>query len=200
LSWRTPNLASRPFRNLRPVRRLSITLGAAAVALTAWNVVSYVRVGSGSEAKRTEIARLEEETATSRARLTTLEQDLAARHLAAENRRAEYLNRQIAQRTFAWNELFDRLGEVLPDGVRLRSVSPSLRESRRPAAEPEAPRRAVALSIQAQATDDESMLQFVDRLFAHPAFAGPNLSRESRQRGGNIAFSLTVVFYPESER
>jgi len=198
VSWRSPNLASRPFVNQRPVRRLALLLALVAILLTAWNVVSWWRVGSGSATRQRELSRLEAETTAARSRLATIEQDLAARHLAAENLRAEFLNERIAQRTFGWNELFDRLAEVLPDGVRLRSLSPSLGSSRRRTTQPVATegRRSVELGIRAEATDDESMLQFVDRLYAHPSFATPNLARESRERGGRIAFDLTVTFFP----
>jgi hypothetical protein len=194
VSWQAPNLAARPFLNLRPLARVATALAAAAVALTAWNVTSYVRAGSGAAARADELARLAAETTAARDRLATLTADLATRDLAAENRRALFLNERIAQRTFDWNALFDRLAEVQPRGVRLRRLTPRF------AAAGEDGRAVVSLAVDAEAEDGEAMLELVDNLFAHAAFANPNLSRESRQRGGEIAFDLTVDYFPEDRR
>ena len=58
-------------------------------------------------------------------------------------------------------------------------------------------RTPVELRIAGEAQDDESLLVFVDRLFAHPSFERPNLQNESRQSDGGLGFSLTVTFYPD---
>jgi len=190
VSWPAPNLAARPFLNRRPLVRVATALGVAAVALTTWNVASYLRAGSGAAARADELARLVAETAASRDRLATLTADLATRDLAAENRRALYLNERIAQRTFDWNALFDRLAEVQPRGVRLRRLTPRFAAGGDDGV-------VVSLALDAEAEDGEAMLELVDNLFGHAAFANPNLSRESRQRGGEIAFDLTVDYFPE---
>ena len=198
MSWPGPNLARQPFVNLRPVHRTAIGLAGLALLLTAWNVVTYERAGSGAAARATEIARLERESAAARERLATIEADLASRDLTAENRQASFLNERIEERTFSWNLLFDRLAEALPREVRLRSLSPRVAGARggergRRTASVRTP---VELRIVGEAADDESLLEFVDRLFAHPSFDRPDLETESRQAGG-VSFSLNVIFYPE---
>jgi Tfp pilus assembly protein PilN len=195
MSWQAPNLAREPFLNLRPLRRAATALAVAAALLTAWNAVSYLRAGSGAAKRSAELSRLAAETAAARARLATIESDLASRDLPAENRRALFLNERIAQRTFDWNALFDRMAEVLPRGVRLRSLTPRLGAA---PADGDAARTVVSLALDAEAEDGEAMLELVDNLFAHPSFASPNLSRESRQRGGEIDFDLTVDYFPET--
>ena len=47
--------------------------------------------------------------------------------LEALNEQVEFLNERIAERTFPWSLLFERLGEILPLGVRLKSLNPSVR-------------------------------------------------------------------------
>lgn len=200
MSWQSPNLARRPFLNLRPLRRVATVLTTAALAVTAWNVTSYLRAGSGAAVRVAEIGRLRAEIVAARARVATVEADLARRDLAAENRRALFLNERIAQRTFDWNALFDRLAEALPRGVRLRSLTPRLAPAAESGAADEVSRRAVALGLDAEATDGEAMLELVDNLFAHPSFDAPNLARERRQRGGAVAFDLTVDYFPEANR
>ncbi len=191
MSWQAPNLAARPFLNLRPARRTGGALGLAALLLTAWNVQSSWRAGTGEANRRAEIAQLTAASDAARARLATIERDLAARDLEAENHRAEFLNERIAQRTFGWNLLFDRLGRVLPRGVRLRRLSPKLEQS---TAKPAA--GGILLELSGEAEDDESLLELVDRLFDDPAFEAPDLHRESRGGSGELQFSLTVRYLP----
>jgi Tfp pilus assembly protein PilN len=195
VSWIGPNLARRPFLNLRPVHRTAAALTVAALLLTAWNVFSFEREGSGAAARAAAIAALERESGAARERLATIEADLARRDLDAENRRAAFLNARIEERTFSWNQLFDRLAEALPPEVRVRSLSPRVAGERR--GRTASVRTPVELRIVGEAEDDEALLAFVDRLFAHPSFARPNLQNESRQNVGSLAFTLSVTFYPE---
>ena len=201
MSWQAPNLASQPFLNLRPLRRTAWTLAAAAFLLTAWNVVSYVRAGAGTVSRVAKLEKLETETAAARRKLATIDHGLAAIDLAAENQRAEFLNERIEERSFSWNELFDRLAATLPDGVRLRSLAPKVvsRKERtghsRSAATTGGERPPVELTIRGEAEGDDELLAFVDRLFADPAFESPSLHRESREAGG-VAFDLTARYRP----
>ena len=190
MSWQAPNLARDPFVNQRPLVRASAALALIAVVLTGWNVVSYLRAGSGAEAMATEIARLERESAEARSRLATLERDLARLDLAAFNRRAEFVNDRIRERSFSWNLLFTRLAEALPRGVRLASVSPHFGE--------DAPGDAVVeLRLRGEAEDGEALLEFVDSLFEHPAFDRPDLNREGQSDSGTTSFDLSVRYLPE---
>ena len=199
MSWQAPNLARDPFLNLRPLARVVGGLAAAAVLLTTWNVLSYARIGSGAAIRAAEIERLVAETAAAKRRLATIESDLASRDLESENRRTVFLNARIAERTFSWNLLFDRLTEALPPGVRLRELAPHPSEARAaPAAGAVEESGAVLLRISGEAEEDEALLAFVDRLFAHPAFDSPNLARENRERGSTLAFELSVVYFPQA--
>ena len=59
------------------------------------------------------------------------------------------------------------------------------------------PGRRVQLDLQGRARDGEAILALVDALFADPAFADPDLSREARQEG-EVAFSLSVAYLPRA--
>jgi Tfp pilus assembly protein PilN len=200
MSWQAPNLATEPFENLRPVRRISGLLLLAALALTAWNVGTWLRAGSGIAARTAELDRLESETAQSRARIATLDQNLAAADIEGANREAEFLNQRIAERTFSWNLLLDRLVDTLPAGVRLRQLAPTSQRNgstslRTRSAEPGG--ETVTLSISGEAQDDDALLELVDHLFADPGFLHPNLARESETNAGLVQFNLTVDYRPE---
>jgi hypothetical protein len=194
-----PNLARRPFANRRPLRRLALLLWALAAATTAWNVQAYLASGAGAAAHAEQLERVRAQSEGARARIETLEGDLARADLAALNLRTEYLNQRIAERAFSWNRLLDHLVEAMPRQVRVSRVAPegfrddgSVRTGRTPTSA----ERRTTLRLSGEASDDEALLEFVDRLFAHPAFDSPNLSSEARTRAGNLDFEMTVGYWP----
>lgn len=202
MSFAGPNLARDPFANLRPVRRTAATLWLAAALLLAWNVAAYVRSGAGVADRAAELERLRRTSAEDRLRTQTLEADLRRADLGRTNAQTVFLNRRIGERTFSWNLLLDRLGETLPRGVRVTRLAPEIAKEERPRAgeaaapPPPAAARQVSLQMAGEAEDDESLLEFVDQLFAHAAFDRPNLSREARAKSGTLNFTLTVSYRP----
>ncbi len=205
MSWQAPNLASRPFANQRPPRRLGLALAALALALTAWNIGTWWRSGASDAERMAELERLTEATREAVARTATLEAELATSDVAAFNEEATFLNARIAERVFSWNRLFDHLTEVLPRGVRLRQLAPvretemrgsgsaRRRTTRTTPADGIGDER-VALSLQGDAENDEALFEFVDLLFANPRFRSPNLSNQSTTRTGEVSFNLTVLY------
>lgn len=194
-----PNLAREPFANTRPLLRLSILLWLLALGLGAWNVHAYFASGAGATARRAELERLRSENAESRRRIETLESDLRRADLERVNLQTEYLNQRIAERAFSWNLLFDDLVGVMPRQVRVQRLAPEGFKDDKAARTGRAPvstERRVSLRISGEAADDEALLDFIDGLFAHPAFDSPNLSSESRTRTGDLDFELTVGYLP----
>jgi len=206
VSFAGPNLAREPFANLRPLRRAAGVLWLAALALAGWNVAAYLSSGAGVADRAAELERLRRQSAEDQSRAETLEADLRRADLARANARTEFLNRRIDERAFSWNLLLDRLGEALPRGVRVQRLAPQVVKDDRPApveaaaaapgAAPARVVRPIALQIAGEAEDDESLLEFVDRLFAHPTFDRPDLEREARTKAGTLTFSLRVVYLP----
>ena len=198
--WQEPNLARAPFVNERPVRRLGIALWVlfAIVGGASLWLSQTIRRETGTRVA--ELARLNSETISSRERAVTLEAQLRRADLPAQNEHAEFLNRRLAERTFSWNGLLETLAGVMPRGVRLMGLSPEgfARERGRKIASVETPATTrVALRINGEAEETEALLEFVDRLFEHPAFDRPNLSRESERKDAKIQFDLTVDYLPQ---
>jgi Tfp pilus assembly protein PilN len=194
------NLARRPFVNTRPVTRVALFLWIGGVLLLALNVGLFWSYLRSSEQERSALA--DAEAATERARRAVLQLDdrLAGLNLDKQNREVAYLNRKIAERVFSWSLLFDRLSEVLPDGVRVvhltpqglggREVSPSgtpLRQEKRD----------VTIVMGGDAKSNEALLQFIDRLFAHHSFSEPDLMHQDRTDDGLIHFEAKVQYLPD---
>jgi Tfp pilus assembly protein PilN len=196
------NLARRPFVNSRPVKRLAILLWVLGGLLLAGNVSLFWRYLGSSEQTRAALARAERKTAAERREVGALAGRIAGMDLDQQNHEVAYLNRKIAERTFSWSLLFDRLAEVLPDGVRLNQLSPQ-----GPAEKEQQPSRSgpianadkntpVLVQILGEAKNDEALLLFVKRLFEHPSFADPDLGHEERVESGLLKFELKVKYLP----
>jgi Tfp pilus assembly protein PilN len=194
------NLSRSPFVNRRPVNRLAIALWVVGGLLLVVSLVLIWSHRAGSVEGRAELARVRAESAREVELARRLRDELASLELAEQNAHVDFLNQRIAQRAFPWSRLFEQLIEVLPSGVRLRSLFPGLgaEQSRRGRSRATVLDSRVRLSISAQAEDGEAMLEFIDRLFAHPAFDQPNLMRESRE-GSSIGFQLDVLYQPDLE-
>ena len=197
--WLDPNLARTPFVNDRPVARLAWLLWILAVAAGVGAVVIGLGARRDASSLQSEWVQATAEAATARSRATTLKAALEKDDLASWNERSEFLNQRIAERAFSWNGLFDQMTGLMPRGVRLLNVLPEgfvLRRGRRSATLPSPATTRVSLRLRGEAEDTESLLEFIDRLFAHPLFANPNLARESEQKDAHIRFDLSVEYLP----
>lgn len=196
------NLSRRPFLNSRPVVRVSLLLLLLGLALLLWNVVQFQRYLEESADKRAQIERGEREVERQQQVSAELQSRLAALDLDQMNERVEFLNEKIAERTFSWSLLLDRLAEVLPNDVRLVRLTPKVadRERQRSRARTQAreEERGIPLSISAESRGDSAHLLFVDNLFAHPAFADADLTRQERvdEAGDLLKFDVTVQYIP----
>ncbi len=201
-AWQGPNLARQPFLNQRPIERLALLLWLLALGAGAFATWRFRNIERDLGSKNADLVRFTEEAASARDRAAALQSALERADLPALNLRTEFLNRRIAERAFSWNRLLDRLTEVMPRGVRLRTLTPQAFAKETPhRAAPSTPTAAqtrVALRIDGQAEDTEALLELVDRLFAHPAFDRPNLAREAEKKDQLIDFDLTVDFLPQA--
>jgi hypothetical protein len=89
---------------------------------------------------------------------------------------------------------------VLPDDVRLTRLAPAAKARQsfnqtKDELEPGDDR--VRLIIQGESRSDGGPLEFVRRLFAHPSFVDPDISREaSDEEGSNVEFDVQVIYIP----
>jgi Tfp pilus assembly protein PilN len=203
------NLASRPFANTRPLRRVAAVLWIVGALLAAVAGTLYWRSFFGIEGGREKIAAVDRSLAAERRRLADAEAALAGMDLRRQNVEAAYLEARLRERTFPWSALFEHLAQVLPRKVRLVSLSPqagdpradrssrrgaeALLRSRRPASVAGGGR--VYLQMAGVAANDEALTDLLDRLFASNWFANPSLPNERRENG-QIGFSLGVSYLP----
>ncbi len=119
------NLASRPFRDYRPVYAAVVVMALLTAFLALNNVDTLLRYRTETKTTRADISQLEQQTAGERQKADTLTQRLRGVDLKLLSTQTEFANAQLAERAFSWSELLDRLERVLPDDVRLQSVTPT---------------------------------------------------------------------------
>lgn len=205
------NLSRRPYVNSRPVVRTALLLWTVGGLLLLGNVFLFWSYLSGSTEKRAERDRLEESVIKQQKIVSDLEARLSQLDLEQQNEQVDFLNRKIAERTFSWSLLFQRLSEALPDDVRLLQLQPAaIAGDDRPGARqmpsltlrgrrPMGTSDRVPLIIQAEAKTDEAQLEFLNRLFNHPAFdKDADITRETRDEdnGNRLRFDVRVTYIP----
>jgi Tfp pilus assembly protein PilN len=200
----SPNLSRRPFVNTRPVVRVAAILWVLGALLLAANVALFQGYLTKSQTTRHQLAGIERDIAREKRAGAELQGRLGNLSLGQQNREVTFLNRKIDERTFSWSLLFERMAEVLPDQVRLLRLKPGNVVQRdvglgsRPSFQELNP-PPVTLTMHAEAKNDEALLRFVDNMFAHPAFAEPNLQNETREDNGLVRFDLVVQYQPNPQ-
>ena len=125
---RTPNLATRPFRN----ERLPAVLMTLALVVLLGLSVKHALVLRGLMPSRTaavegEVRALDQELRELRAEALSLPRPTPEARLVSE---WQALRGLVDRRAFSWTRLLSRLESVLPPGVKIASVAPTVKDGR----------------------------------------------------------------------
>jgi len=186
------NAAREPFYNTRPVRRIVSALWAGGAILLLVNAWLYWRAWTGQNDRQEELAQLESGISAKTEREKAIQSAIAGIEIDALNEQIYYLNGKLAERTFGWSELFDRLSDVLPNEVRLSQLNPQFAGG----ADEVFTGDSVLLLLMGTAKQDEALLEFIDALFKHSSFRRPSLQTEAKNDAGEIRWVLNAVYFP----
>jgi len=89
-------------------------------------------------------------------RLERIKKTVSDEDVKAAAREANFANEAIARRTFSWTLFLNRLEEVVPDGVGIKSIKPNF--------------VTLDVDISGTALDVEPLVEFVDRMTRSPYF------------------------------
>lgn len=160
------NLAERPFRNERLPATAFMAAAAAVVLVTLWHaVVIRDLLPARTTERHQEVAALEAEAA----RLGAEEGTLLKMETPPAATLAEWdlVKDLVDRRAFSWTGLFVRLEQVIPEGVRLTSVSPTVVKGE------------VQIAVEATVRSREAGWDFVRALDRGGDFYGVYPKRES---------------------
>ena len=182
------NLATAPLQNHRRLLLGAGGLGTAALALLVVLSVHNYSVFRENREIRSEVTRLESEMRDLREERKELAKFFKQPDTRQVMDRAALLNGLIEQRSFPWTRIFMDLERLLPEGVRVVSISPRMREGR------------VEVRLIVGAAGDEGKLRFLRTLDASREFTDIQLLGESRpNRPGQdrVLLDLTAWYTPE---
>lgn len=163
------NLATRPFVELRPFfLRLRLTMAALAVLGVGLAIAAHL-ISAKAETQQVDMDRLRNLTiATQNAKLQT-EQRLRQPANAAVLDRAQFLNTLFLRKSFSWTAVMMDLEDVLPAGVQVTSIEPSVTTD-----------GAVTIRLRVAGERDRAV-QLVRNLERSRRFLQPRLGSESAQ-------------------
>ena len=182
------NLASRPFRDYRPLYAVVVVVSLIIAFLMLNNIDTYYRYVRETTNTRDEIARIVAQTEQERRRQDMAQKQIGAIDLTTLDRQSKFVNAHLAERAFSWSELLDRLESTLPRDVRVTSIAPAFAND-----------GLVHLSLQAEAKTTDGMLETITRFQSSPYFAKPFPSSEVNT-GDVFRFGLNVDYKPSIPR
>jgi hypothetical protein len=177
------NLASRPYRDYRPVYAVVVVMSLLTAFLMLNNIETYYRYKHETRATRAKIAQLEVQAQQEKQHEDIATRKLQSLDLTMLNAQTRFVNAKLSERAFSWSALLDELESVVAEDVRLISVAPSFAE------------RGVDLALQFESKSSRGLIETLNRMHADPQFDAPFPSNETHNEFG-YAFQITVKYLP----
>jgi type IV pilus assembly protein PilN len=180
------NLASRPYRDYRPVYATVVVMSLITAFLMLNNVETYYRYTRDTQSTRAKIEMIEGQTQQERQRAAAVQERIKGLDLGRLAAQTKFVNTKLSERAFSWSMLLDELESVLTDDVRLLSVTPTFDQSGK-----------INLVLSFQSKTAEGMIKTINRMNADPQFRNPfpNMQTEDPESGG-FSFALRVEYVP----
>jgi len=171
----TPNLATRPFLNTRPVWLLAAIAGGLALILIGFNLRLFLVENRtlGDEITRRDDLELLYRTVV--AEVSGDVNDLQRVPWASLKARVDATNLVLREHNFSWLRMLDDIERVMPYDVRLTRIGPTVGPD------------GVILSFSVIARNRDAMLQLIDNFVADPRFDDPRPSIERTLEGSALA-------------
>jgi Tfp pilus assembly protein PilN len=179
------NLSTRPFYNERALQGVIGVTAAIVVALTIFNVTQIVLLTRRQSALSSQAAAAETRAAELRAHAARTRQTLNTTQIDTISGAAREANTIIGQRLFSWTDLLNRLGDALPDNVRITALRPDVGRDGS---------ITVAMTVFSESVDD--IEQFMANLEESTAFSDVYPISDEPAEGGGVRASLEGKYAP----
>lgn len=181
------NLATRPFVELRPLlARLRLAMAALVVLAIVFAVVLHLLTAKAARAEA-QMDALKAQTAHYQGELTANEARMRQPQNKAVLERAQFLNELFAKKSFSWTAVMMDLETVLPGGVQVTSIDPSITKEG-------------DVNIRLRVSGDrDRAVQLVRNLETSKRFLAPRLAGEAmqtNQTGGTAAQMAAAAAAP----
>jgi len=183
------NLASRPYRDYRPVYAVVVVTSLLMAFLMLNNIDTYYRYVRETKTTRSKIAQLDADAQSEQRRAEAADAQLKSADLTTLDSETKFINARLAERAFSWSEFLDRLERILPNDVRIKSVTPSFVKG-----------GLVHLELACESKANGGMLATLDHLIADKRFINPFPHNESALPDGTTTFNIGVDYLPTVQR
>ncbi|HET9402079.1 MAG TPA: hypothetical protein VFO34_14120 [Candidatus Acidoferrales bacterium] len=167
------NVATRPLENERRFIFGAVVLGTIAVLAFGLLLTRALNVSREARRQRAQLSQLREEIANIDRQRAEMQTFFSGRDIQRVTDRAKFLNNLIDQRSFPWTRIFMDLENVLPEGVRIVTISPKLGNGH------------IELRLLIGAASDEDRLKFLRTLESSRSFSHVQLLSELHQQRQN---------------
>lgn len=184
----SPNLASRPFLNTRPVWLVTGAAAVLTVLLVILNVSFYIRSNRTLAPQLARYQQLRAEHQAMTTQVQTLVSELEKVPWRSLEGRVEATNVVLREWSFSWVRLLDDIERVVPREVRILKIGPSIGPEE------------VTLSLFIVARSRDAMIEFLTNLIDDPSFSKPIPIREGLPEESDLAgyeLTLRVTYHPE---
>lgn len=182
------NLAADPYRNRLPVYAVIVVASVLIAFMALTNFEAWYKYRHETRETRATIDRIDAQAAQERSRAQIVTNQLNRLDLARLDSQSRFINAKLAERTFSWSELLDRLENVIAKDVRLISIAPSFGDN------------VVHLSLQCEAKTANGLIDTLDRFQRDPHFRSPFPTSEVQNEGGTYSFGLSVDYIPSEPK
>lgn len=179
------NLAARPYRDYRPVYAVVVAMSLLTAFLMLNNIETWYRYKHDTRSTSGKIDEIEAKTRQERQKQEIAQRQLRNLDLQQLDAQTRFVNAKLAERAFSWSTLLDELESVLPQDVRLVSVSPTFNSD-----------GTIQLALDYQAKGATGLVTTINRIHGDPQFANPFPAHENRAEDGTYTFNLQVQYRP----
>jgi Tfp pilus assembly protein PilN len=184
------NLASRPYRDYRPVYAVVVVMTLLTAFLALNNVETWLRYRTETQNTRAKIEQLEKQTEVEEQRRKEVNARMpSTSDIKLLASRTQFANARLAERAFSWSELLDRLERVLPPDVRIDSVSPAFSKE-----------GLVHLALQCTAKTGTGMTTTLDHLNRDAQHFANAFPSSEANTGTGFQFAVGVDYRPSITR
>ncbi|MFI5167971.1 MAG: hypothetical protein ACHQQS_15285 [Thermoanaerobaculales bacterium] len=184
-----PNLAARPFEEVRPVWFAAAVLLVVAATLSAVSLAEFVGAKGVERAASNKLQDLLVRRAELSASVEKSNRELAKMNWKKLQTETSSLKDVVARRSLVWSQLLADLERVMPWDVRLVTIVPSVD-----------PKGTIKVTLTGLASGREGWLKLLATLFADHRFSDPLPQSEETSAatsGQGHRFQLVVDYWPE---
>ncbi len=196
------NLASRPYRDYRPVYVVVVAASLLTFSLALYNVDTFVKYRTDTVSTRQTIDKLNAEAARQEQLAEAAARRVKTVNVSALEKQTRFVNSQIAERAFSWSELLDRLEAVMANNTRIIQITPTFDKAGGNAnntSNTSSTSSTIHLEINCETKTSSGMVEMINRFNNDPHFSNP-FPRVLSATPSGFLFAMGVEYKPSAPK